>query len=404
MQFFPRAIARTIERVAASFPALILTGPRQVGKTTILFKSVDATYISFDDPLLRESALQNPTGLLDTNAPPVIFDEIQYAPSLLPYLKMRIDQQEERGLYFLTGSQQFNLMKGVTESLAGRIAVLPMLGLSMRELRASEFFDPFIPNGTFISAAAAQNVEKANVWPLIFRGSLPGLWADQSLDRDIFYASYVKTYIERDVRDLAQVGDELAFLNFMRVIAANTGQILNLESLGRDVGISAPTAKRWLSVLMATGLVYLLQPYRTNRIKSIVKTPKVYFLETGLAAYLTRWPTWETLEAGAAAGAFFETFVISEIIKSYYNSGRELPLYYYRDAKKNEIDLVFEVGDTLYPAEIKKTTDPHYNDVGVFSKLDAITDKKRGEGVLVCQADNIVAIANNSKVLPVRYL
>jgi predicted AAA+ superfamily ATPase len=404
VQFFPRAIAKTIERVAASFPALILTGPRQVGKTTILSKSVDASYLSFDDPLLRESAIQSPSGFLEINRPPVIFDEIQYAPSLLSHIKMSLDRSNSQGRYFLTGSQQFNLMKGVTDSLAGRIAVLPMLGLSMRELRASTLLEPFVPSDAFLSVATEQQVAKVNVWPMIFRGSLPRLWVDEALDRNIFYASYVKTYIERDVRDLAQIGDELAFLSFMRVVAANTGQALNLEALGREIGISAPTAKRWLSILMATGLVYLLQPYRTNTVKSIVKTPKVYFLETGLAAYLTRWPTWETLEAGAAAGAFFETFVVSEIIKSYYNSGRELPLYYYRDAQKNEIDLIFEIGDTLYPAEIKKTTDPHYNDVGIFRKLDAITDRTRGEGVLICQANNMVQIGNNSKVLPVCYL
>jgi predicted AAA+ superfamily ATPase len=239
---------------------------------------------------------------------------------------------------------------------------------------------------------------------MIFRGSMPRLWADKTVDREVYYASYVKTYIERDVRSLAQVGDELAFINFMRVIAANTAQMLNYDAIAKEVGITAPTAKRWLSVLAATGLVYLLQPYHTNKIRTIVKTPKLYFLETGLGAYLTRWPTAETLEAGAQSGAFFETFVVGEIIKSYYNAGRDLPLYYYRDNKKNEIDLLFEVGDTLHPVEIKKTTNPHYGDTGVFAKLDAIADRKRGEGALLCQATDIVGIGNRSKVLPVRYL
>jgi predicted AAA+ superfamily ATPase len=404
MRYFPRAIASTISRVAATFPALIVTGPRQVGKTTVLTRSTDAAYLSFDDPLLRESAVQGPSGFLDSYRPPVILDEIQYALGLLPYIKMRIDRDGSQGRYYLTGSQQFDLMKGVTESLAGRIAVLPMLGLSTRELQGLEFTEPFVPSSDYISAAKAQSPGKSNVWPVIFRGSLPRLWADESLDREIFYASYVKTYIERDVRDLAQVGDEMAFLNFMRVVAANTAQALNLDSLGKEVGVSAPTAKRWLSILVTTGLVYLLQPYHTNKVRTIVKTPKLYFLETGLAAYLTRWPSWQTLEAGATSGAFFETHVVGEVIKGYLNAGREPPLYYYRDNKRNEIDLLIEVGDTLHPVEIKKTTDPHYGDASVFGKLDAITDRKHGEGAIVCQADDIVPIGNNSRVLPLRFL
>jgi predicted AAA+ superfamily ATPase len=390
--------------MGSTFPALIVTGPRQVGKTTLLAKAVDARYLTFDDPLLRESALLNPSGFLDTNQPPVILDEIQYVPNLLPYLKMRIDSDGGCGLYYLTGSQQFNLMKGVTESLAGRIAVLPMLGLSARELRGLEFFEPFLPSKGFIAKATTHPRPTENIWSQIYRGSMPRIWADEAIDRDIFYSSYIRTYLERDVRSLTQVGDELAFLNFMRVIAANTAQLLNLDSIGKEVGVSAPTAKRWLSVLVSSGLVFLLQPYHTNQIRTITKTPKLYFLETGLAAYLTRWPNAETLEAGAASGAFFETFVVAEIIKSYYNAGKEPPIFFYRDSHKNEIDLIFEIGDVLHPVEIKKSTNPHYADTQVFTKLDALANRQRGTGALVCQANDVVPIGNDTTVLPVGFL
>jgi predicted AAA+ superfamily ATPase len=404
VRYYPRAIAETIKRVGSTFPALIITGPRQVGKTTVLSKALEAKYLTFDDPLLRESALLNPLGFLDANQPPVILDEIQYATNLLVYLKMRIDSDGGRGLYYLTGSQQFELMKGVTESLAGRIAVLPMLGLSARELRGLEFFDPFLPSKDFISRSLSYERSDEGVWSLIYRGSMPRIWADETIDRDIFYSSYTRTYIERDVRSLTQIGDELTFLNFMRVIAANTAQLLNLDTISKEVGVSAPTVKRWLSVLITSGLVFLLQPYHSNQIKTITKTPKLYFLETGLAAYLTRWPNAETLEAGAASGAFFETFVVSEIIKSYYNVGKEPPIFFYRDSHKNEIDLVFEVGDVLYPVEIKKTTNPHYADTQVFTKLDAIAGRLRGTGALICQAPDVVPVGNDSTVLPVGLL
>ncbi len=298
-------------------------------------------------------------------------------------------------------------MENVSESLAGRLGLLTLLGLSTREKQGIEFSEPFLPTDEYFTICKknARELSYDEVWAFIHRGSMPELSTNENYNWQMFYGAYVKTYIERDVRQLAQVGDEIKFLHFMTVAASCTGQLLNLASLARDVGISPPTAERWLSVLVTSNIVYLLKPYSNNITKRTVKTPKLYFLDTGLAAYLTRWNTADVLKSGAMAGAFFETFVLAEIIKSYYNRGiLDLPLYFYRDKNMNEIDLLIEDNGTLYPLEMKKHADPQKKDISAFALLDKIPNIKRGSGGVICMYDNLITLKDSDRVIPVKYL
>ncbi len=405
--YIPRHIEETVKRLGAMFGAVLVTGPRQVGKTTTLKTVTNGLpYLTLDDPILMQAAIEEAGSFFKSTPPPVCVDEIQYAPNLFPYMKMIIDAEKKKGQFYLSGSQRFQMMKNVSESLAGRLGIANMPGLSLREIKGVDFKIPFIPADEYF-AERRQTLAPADyreVWQIIHRGGMPEMCADENMDWQSFYAAYTKTYIERDVRDLTQVGDEVAFLKFMTVIASMTGNLLNLTSVARDVGISQPTAERWLSVLVASDLVYLLRPYSNNAVKRAVKTPKLYFLDTGLAAYLTKWTSPEVLEAGAMAGAFFETFVISEIIKSYYNAGQDLPLYFYRDRDGNEIDLLIWQDGTLYPIEIKKTANPSKEDIRAFGVLDKIADVKRGPGGVVCMYVRLLPLHGEDRIVPVEYL
>lgn len=390
------------------FGAVLVAGPRQVGKTTMLKEIVkDADYITLDDPILLTSATEQSGTFFKDNPPPVFIDEIQYAPNLFPQIKIILDRDKKKGQFFMSGSQQFKMMKNVSESLAGRLGLLTLLGLSLREAYGIEFIEPFLPTDGYFAArrGALADITYDDVWCAIHRGSMPELCANKDFDWQMFYGAYVKTYIERDVRELTQVGDEVKFMRFMTAAASCTGQLLNLASLARDVGISQPTADRWMSILVASNIVYLLRPYSNNVIKRAIKTPKLYFLDTGLAAYLTRWNTSDVLKNGAMAGAFFESFVISEILKSFYNKGvLEPPLYFYRDKDMKEIDLLIEDNGTLYPLEMKKHADPQKSDVAVFGLLDEIPSVKRGTGGVICLYDNLITLRGNDRVIPVKYL
>ncbi|MFA7672977.1 MAG: ATP-binding protein [Clostridia bacterium] len=407
MMYINRHIEETVRNISKMFGAVLITGPRQAGKTTLLKKvAKNIAYITLDDPIMLQSAREEAGTFFKDTPPPLFVDEIQYAPNLFPYIKMIIDSEHKKGQFYLSGSQRFVMMKNVTESLAGRLGLIELLGLSLREITGVEFNEPFIPTDEYYAARRKdlQETSYKDIWNIIYKGSMPQMYAESDVDWTVFYGSYVKTYIERDVRDLTQVGDEGKFIKFMTVIAACTGQLLNLASVARDVNISAPTAERWLSILQASQIVYLLQPYYNNITKRAVKTPKVYFLDTGLAAYLTKWNTPEVLQNGAMAGAFFETFVIAEVIKSYLNKGRDIPLYFYRDKDMNEIDLLILQNGTLYPIEIKKYADPSKNDISVFRVLDRIPNIKRGPGGVVCMYDNLITLKDEDMVIPVKYL
>lgn len=406
--YIKRHAEKTVEKLSKMFGAVLVAGPRQVGKTTMLQEiTKNINYATLDDPIVKASAIEESGTFFKDNPPPVFVDEIQKAPELFPQMKMIIDRDRKKGQFFMCGSQQFKMMKGVSESLAGRLGLVTLLGFSLREKYGVDFDEPFLPTDEFFAERKKHlaDITYDDVWEAIHRGSMPELYANSDFDWQMFYGAYVRTYIERDVRELSEIGDEVKFTRFMTVVAASTGQLLNLASLSRDVGISQPTAERWLSILVASNLVYLLQPYSNNITKRAIKTPKLYFLDTGLAAYLTKWNTTDVLKNGAMAGAFFESFVVAEIIKSYYNKGiLELPLYFYRDKDMNEIDLLIEDNGVLYPLEMKKHADPQKKDMDAFEILDKIPNMKRGSGGVICLYDNLITLKGDDRVIPVKYL
>ena len=406
--YIKRHAEKAVEQLSRMFGAVLVAGPRQVGKTTMLEKITgNMNKVTLDDPIVRAGAEEESGTFFKDNPPPVFIDEIQKAPALFEQIKMLLDRDRKKGQFFMCGSQQFKMMKGVSESLAGRIGLVSLLGFSLREVYGIECDTPFIPTEEYFTERKSNlaHITYDDVWKTIHRGSMPELTENPDFDWQMFYSAYVRTYIERDVRELSEIGDTVKFTKFMIAAAAATGQLLNMASLSRDVGISQPTAERWLSILVASNIVYLLQPYSNNITKRAVKTPKLYFLDTGLAAYLTKWNTPDVLKNGAMAGAFFETFVVSEIIKSYYNKGiPELPIYFYRDKDMNEIDLLIENGGTLYPIEMKKHADPSKRDIDAFRVLDRISGVRRGSGGVVCLYDNLVTLQGEDKIIPINYL
>jgi uncharacterized protein len=407
MKYIYRQLEGTVNKISKLFPAVLITGARQVGKTTLL-KHIkkDISYLTLDDPILLQTAIEEPGSFFKTTPPPLIVDEIQYAPNLFRYIKLIVDENKKNGQFFLTGSQQFQMMKNVSESLAGRMGILNLLGLSLREIKDDSFNEPFIPKEEYfnIRKKTVKETDYKEIWKIIHKGSMPGMYAEET-DWQMFYSSYTKTYIERDVRELNHVGDELKFIKFMIVIASRTAQMLNLTSIANDVGISVSTANRWVSILISSNIVYLLEPYFNNITKRIVKTPKLYFLDTGLAAYLTKWNTPEVLEAGAMAGAFYETFVISEVLKSYYNAGTLRPsIYYYRDKDVKEVDLLIEQNGVIHPIEIKKTSNPCKDHIENFSVLEKIKDMKIGTGGIVSMYDKYVHIDKKNVTIPVTWI
>ena len=399
---------KALAELVLSFPIVLVTGPRQVGKSTLLQnapKIGKLPYISFDDTAEVNAAIMDTKTFLSLHPPPVVFDEIQYAPELFPYLKLDVDKNKKKGMYFLTGSQQFYLMKNVSESLAGRIGILQLRGLSMRETGGDRFKRPFIPTMEYFKARkkTANNYSADEIWKSIHIGSYPAVVSGFTKQK-AFYDSYIRTYVERDVRALAQVGDEMQFMQFVTIVANRTGQMLNYRDMARDVQISEPTAKKWLSILVTSGLVYLLPPFSMNIEKRVVKTPKLYFLDTGLAAYLTKWTNPDVLRQGASAGAFFETFVISEILKSYYNNGTEPALFYYRDKDGKEIDLLILENGTLYPLEVKMTATPKADAASAFKVLNAVKGIKIGSGGLVCTSNSLGILDKDRFIIPASYL
>ncbi len=418
MAYISRFIENTILDMSSTFPVIMLTGARQVGKTTILRHIAENSqdkidFVSLDDINERTLAINDPKLFLETHKYPLIIDEFQYAPVLLHYIKMIVDDlrfkhlHEEtikcNGMFYLTGSQKFLSMKNISESLAGRVGILEMQGLSQREINSGNniFFE--IGNINKEEYTGEKNKDILQIFENIFYGGYPEL-IESKVSKDSYFSSYVNTYIERDIRDLINVKDEIKFNNFLIEVAARTGQELNLNSIANDVDITIPTVKEWISLLSNSGIIYILQPYYENVIKRIVKRPKIYFLDTGLATYLTKYPNAEVLMNSSYSGAIFETYVVSEIVKSYLNNGKTLrDFYYYRDNSKNEIDLLYDASDTLYPIEIKKSSNPDKSYIKQFKVLNE-TKKKLGQGILICQYDKIYDISNNDIVFPVSFI
>jgi hypothetical protein len=404
-----RSLTKTIKQISKSFPVVLVTGPRQVGKTTLLEMCADAqrNYVTLDDMQQRELARNDPALFLQSHKTPLTIDEVQYAPELFSAIKIIVDREKKNGVFWLTGSQKFHLMRGITESLAGRVAIVDLLGVSQAERdRRAEVAEPFLPTPAWIEQTAhhiKQPKSPQDVYESIWLGAFPRLNQNTDMPRDIFYKSYVQTYIQRDVRDQLNITDDIAFNRFLRTIAARTGQLLNYSDIARDVDIDHKTAKAWLSVLETSGLVYLLQPYHNNVTKRLIKTPKLYFLDTGLCSYLTQWPTAASLEAGAMSGAILETYMFSEILKSYWHNGKTPHFYYYRDTDQKEVDLLLETGDTLYPIEFKKTATPSKTASKHFPVLKKL-DKKIGHGAVVCFVEKPVPLSREVTAIPVGYL
>ena len=414
-----RHSALALERLKRHFGAILVTGPRQAGKTTLINETLvkggrkRVSQVTLDDPLFLETARNEAGSFFKDHKPPVFIDEIQYAPGLLPYIKMIADREKRNGLFFMTGSQQFTLMQGIrlmqgiSESLAGRVGIIDILGLSLREINNDPFNEPFCPDKNYIEKRKryAPKWNYDTLWKIIWRGTLPRLYADPKFPAHDYWASYLRTYIERDVRSLVNIGDEKKFLSFVRSTAARTGQMLNMTKLAEDADISRTTAERWLSILTTANIVFLLRPFHVNISKREIKAPKLYFLETGLVNYLIGWDTPKVLRNGAMGGAVFETFVIAEIIKSYINRGIQAPLYYYRDKENREIDLLIQRNGRLHPVEIKMTTNPGKNHIAAFSALDKLSSPyTRGEGALICCCDTPVSLSAADRALPAGYL
>ncbi len=406
--YIERTLEYYLKQIDKQFPILLVTGPRQVGKTTLLrhLSKERRTYLTLDDPNLMQLANEEPALFLQRFTPPLLIDEIQYAPGLLPYIKMRVDEHHRSGEFWLTGSQQFQLMKGVSESLAGRVGIVNLLGLSLKERQGHPAIaQPFLPLEQQLKerAACSPALSLQEVYRLIWIGSFPMMCSSLSIDRDLFYSSYVQTYLQRDIRDFANIGDARVFLRFLRAVAARTGQLLNMSDMARDSGISPMTARHWLSILEASGIIYLLEPYHNNVTSRLIKAPKLYFLDTGLCAYLTEWSSPETLEAGAMSGAILETFILTEILKSYWHNGKRAPLYYYRDKDKKEVDLLIVQDDVIYPLEFKKTAKLDKSFVQQFTVLEKL-NKKIGHGGVICLTSSLLPITDVTHAIPVGYL
>lgn len=368
--------------------------------------------MTLDDPDVRYLAKNDPALFMQRYTPPVMIDEIQYATELLPYIKMSVDQSQRKGEYWITGSQVFHLMKDVSESLAGRVGIINLLGLSDAEINGYES-EPFTTDPTRLTERSKTIASRPlmETYARIFKGSMPALYSDDRIDWETYYRSYVNTYLQRDIKDLTQVGDEMQFYNFMIVAAANTAKPVIYEELANAAGISAPTAKKWLSILISSHIVALVQPYFNNVLKRVVKMPLLHFLDTGLCAYLLKWGNPETLERGAMSGAFFESYVFSELFKSYLNAAKEPPIYYYRDKDRKEIDLLLFQNGTLYPIEIKKAGSPGKEAIKNFGVLKPVTEPETvgelqqlkveiGTGAVICMEADLLPLDRQNWYVP----
>lgn len=421
MYSIKRAIESVVARRAMRSKAILLTGSRQVGKSTLfkhLFRGVNQ--VTFDDDLLLAQASEDIGLFMLNNPPPLMIDEVQKCPSIFNKLKMILDNTEKLSNFFLTGSQKLQLMENVSDSLAGRISVMELDGLSLREINGVEFNRHFVPSPDYLSAREKCLKRYAgDLWATVHRGGYPELYTNPEREWIDYYQSYVKTYLERDVNRLLKAKNHMTFVKFMTAVAARTGRVINYANIASELNVSEVTVKEWISILEKSGLVYVLKPFASGALRRAIKTPKLYFRDTGLCCYLTRWLTPETLKNGAMAGAIFETFVINEILKSYANEGMDydFDVYYYngKDRKKRvdngdmtevdgEIDLIIHENGILYPVEIKMSTQPQAAMASEFDVLDGVPDKKRGMGAIVCLTDRKLFLRENLVALPLEFI
>lgn len=409
MTYISRAIEKTFLSAVRDFKVVLVTGPRQCGKTTMMKKMAEdenrgRKYISLDDFAARKMAVESPNLFLQVYKPPVFIDEVQYAPQLFSYIKMYVDEYQQPGDIWLSGSQIFKLMENVQESLAGRVGILKMNTFSQAEIEAVES-SPFRPEIEYLIARGEnrKKIEMPELYERIFKGSLPDVVQHELSSRDRLYSSYIATYIERDVREISGIIDSLKFYDFVTATAAHIGQIINFRTIADAAGISVQTAKEWMQILERLGIIFFLHPYTNNLLKRTISKPKLYFYDTGLAVYLTRWSDSITLMNGSFNGAALENFVVSEIVKSYYNAGEEHYINYYRDKDAKEIDIVREINNTVYPMEIKKTGLPDARITKVFSVLEN-KGKTVAPGIVLCTAQNISTLGKGNYVVPIAFV
>ena len=404
MPYIKRSLEKVVLQVSKEYPVVLISGPRQVGKTTMLKKLMEGTdrnYGTLDDLQERALAKNDPEMFLQLHKPPVLIDEVQYAPELFSMIKLIVDKEHRKGDFWLTGSQIFDLMKGVQESLAGRVAVLSLSSLSQTEIYGGED-SPFQLDLKHLTERkeGRTRADLQEIFRRIFQGSMPAIVSNEVSNNSIFYGSYLSTYIERDVRNLSDAIDSLKFLRFLTAVAARCSQMLNVNEIAKDADINLKQAKDWMGILETLGIIFYLHPFSNNMLKRLVKTPKYYFYDTGLVAYLTKWSSPETLENGAMNGAILENYVVSEIRKSYLNSGKEPFMYYYRDKDAREIDIVLEHDGELNPIEIKKSANPAPEILRNFSVLEK-TGLKRGKAAVICMKMELSAFDQENYIVPV---
>lgn len=405
--YITRHMEKPVMELNEQYPVLLLTGPRQVGKTTMLEHLIGVEgkgrkKVSLDDLTLRELAKTDPKMFFQLYQPPLLIDEVQYAPELFPYIKIMVDERHQPGDFWLTGSQLFKMMEGVQESLAGRVALLHLSPLSQSEIMKRPPEPPFSLELPLLSERqnGRQMLNTPEVFQRIHQGGMPALVTGTYSNASIFYSSYIDTYMERDVRRLSNDIDSLKFLRFLRSVAARTSQQVNYKGIADDAEIDQTTAKNWLHVLEALGIIFLLEPYSNNVLKRTVSTPKLYFYDSGIVCYLTRWSSPETAMEGAMSGALLENYTVAEIIKTYQNAGQEPFLYYYRDKDAREIDLILERDGKLFPIEIKKMASPPKKLTKVFDLIDK-SPLQRGTGAILCMADQLGAFDQNNLIVPI---
>jgi len=406
MSYIKRDMEEAFLRVSENFKVVLVTGPRQVGKTTMMKKLMegsDRKYVTLDDLVLRDLAKNDPEMFIKTYTPPVFIDEVQYAPELFSYIKIQVDERQQKGDYWLSGSQIFRLMRNVSESLAGRVGLLDLFPLSQNEIYNHKKCMPLETAFDHLKERAS-NIPAAtpvDIFTRIYNGGMPEVITGETDVRERLYESYIRTYLERDVRDLSGDIDVLKFHRFMVAVAARTAQLVNFKSIADDAEIDQVTAKNWLNIMETLGLIFYLHPYSNNLLKRTIRAPKLYFYDCGLVAHLARWSSVETLMNGAQSGAILENFVISEVMKGYYNCGRWPYLHYFRDKDNKEIDLLWEANGTLYPLEIKKTATPDMRLTKVFGTLEK-SGKIVGNGGIVCMYEDFIPLDKNNFVIPIR--
>ena len=404
MTYINRDLESKIISVSEEYSAILITGPRQVGKTTVLRRLTqeNRTYVTLDDLEERAMAQNDPALFLQMHDRPILIDEVQYAPQLFSYIKIEIDNGAEPGSFWLTGSQSFRMMELARESLAGRVALLHMPSLSQHEIYGSGVAAPFTINLNALKERIKSHkpADMQEIYRRIWNGSMPGLVSGRFSDRDVFYSSYLQTYIDRDVSELINLTDKLIFRDFIRASACRIGQLLNIHDIAQDVGVSDDTAKRWLQVLEKSDIVFYLRPYSNNLLKRTVKTPKLYFFDTGLVAYLTKYSSPDILANGALNGAILENYVVAELLKTYHNNAKECLLWYYRDKEMHEIDMIIESDGMLHPLEVKRSVNPGSGLTGAFDILNKGSVPK-GKGAVLCMRPTLSAVDAENYIVPI---